>query len=68
MESREVVRIVTLRSTIHTHTADDALTLRPLVQMARDRELKIFRSGLEGWIRAGSPPSPGSWWRKSPEP
>lgn len=29
MESREVVRIVTLRSTIHTHTAEDALTLRP---------------------------------------
>lgn len=33
MESREVVRIVTLRSTIHTHTADDALTLRPLVKL-----------------------------------
>ncbi|NEC67260.1 winged helix DNA-binding domain-containing protein [Streptomyces sp. SID9727] len=48
MESREVVRIVTLRSTIHTHTADDALTLRPLVQAARDRELGIFRKGLTG--------------------
>lgn len=48
MESREVVRIVTLRSTIHTHTADDALTLRPLVQPARERELKIFRHGLTG--------------------
>ncbi|WP_406456522.1 winged helix DNA-binding domain-containing protein [Streptomyces sp. NBC_00876] len=48
MESREVVRIVTLRSTIHTHTADDALTLRPLVQEARDRELKTFRKGLAG--------------------
>ncbi|WP_285565839.1 winged helix DNA-binding domain-containing protein [Streptomyces sp. RTGN2] len=48
MESREVVRIVTLRSTIHTHTADDALTLRPLVQEARDRELRIFRKGLVG--------------------
>ncbi|MGP3632588.1 winged helix DNA-binding domain-containing protein [Streptomyces sp. 24-1644] len=48
MESREVVRIVTLRSTIHTHTADDALTLRPLVQAARERELKIFRAGLAG--------------------
>lgn len=48
MESREVVRIVTLRSTIHTHTADDALTLRPLVQPARDRELKVFRRGLTG--------------------
>ncbi|MFJ1900160.1 MULTISPECIES: winged helix DNA-binding domain-containing protein [unclassified Streptomyces] len=48
MESREVVRIVTLRSTIHTHTADDALTLRPLVQEARDRELRIFRNRLVG--------------------
>ncbi|MFI7082415.1 winged helix DNA-binding domain-containing protein [Streptomyces anulatus] len=48
MESREVVRIVTLRSTLHTHTADDALTLRPLVQAARERELKNFRRGLEG--------------------
>ncbi|MFE7483580.1 winged helix DNA-binding domain-containing protein [Streptomyces sp. NPDC057552] len=48
MESREVVRIVTLRSTLHTHTADDALTLRPLVQAARDRELKVFRRGLAG--------------------
>ncbi|MFC8975993.1 winged helix DNA-binding domain-containing protein [[Kitasatospora] papulosa] len=48
MESREVVRIVTLRSTIHTHTTEDALTLRPLVQPARDRELHMFRSGLTG--------------------
>ncbi|MEU9064137.1 winged helix DNA-binding domain-containing protein [Streptomyces sp. NPDC048430] len=48
MESREVVRIVSLRSTIHTHTAEDALTLRPLVQPARDRELNMFRSGLTG--------------------
>ncbi|MET8329071.1 winged helix DNA-binding domain-containing protein [Streptomyces sp. NPDC005181] len=48
MESREVVRIVTLRSTIHTHTADDALTLRPLVQPARGRELHMFRKGLAG--------------------
>lgn len=48
MADREVVRIVTLRSTIHTHTADDALTLRPLVQPARDRELIAFRKGLAG--------------------
>ncbi|MFF5900589.1 winged helix DNA-binding domain-containing protein [Streptomyces argenteolus] len=48
MESREVVRIVTLRSTIHTHTAEDALTLRPLVQPARQRELHMFRHGLAG--------------------
>ncbi len=48
MASREVARLVTLRSTIHTHTADDCLTLRPLVQAARDRELKQFRTGLAG--------------------
>ncbi|MFJ6985507.1 MULTISPECIES: winged helix DNA-binding domain-containing protein [unclassified Streptomyces] len=48
MADREVVRIVTMRSTIHTHTADDCLTLRPLVQPARDRELTYFRKGLAG--------------------
>ncbi|MFF6994405.1 winged helix DNA-binding domain-containing protein [Streptomyces sp. NPDC008313] len=48
MAAREVVRIVTMRSTIHTHTADDALTLRPFVQSARDRELHSFRKGLAG--------------------
>ncbi len=48
MADREVVRIVTMRSTIHTHTADDCLTLRPLVQPARDRELTTFRKGLAG--------------------
>ncbi|WP_330333412.1 winged helix DNA-binding domain-containing protein [Streptomyces sp. NBC_00536] len=48
MESRQVVRMVTMRSTIHTHTAEDALTLRPLVQPARDREIGNFRKGLVG--------------------
>ncbi|MEV6113071.1 winged helix DNA-binding domain-containing protein [Streptomyces sp. NPDC052109] len=48
MAGREAARIVTLRSTLHTHTADDCLTLRPLVQPARDRELGTFRGGLAG--------------------
>ncbi|WP_405877225.1 winged helix DNA-binding domain-containing protein [Streptomyces sp. NBC_00005] len=48
MADREVVRIVSMRSTIHTHTADDCLILRPLVQPARDRELTNFRTGLAG--------------------
>ncbi|QIP83933.1 winged helix DNA-binding domain-containing protein [Streptomyces sp. Tu 2975] len=48
METREVGRLVTMRSTIHTHTADDCLLLRPLVQPARDRELAQFRTGLVG--------------------
>ncbi|MET9801133.1 winged helix DNA-binding domain-containing protein [Streptomyces sp. NPDC006368] len=48
MESRAVARIVTMRSTIHTHTADDVMRLRPLVQPARDREVNIFRKGLTG--------------------
>ncbi|MDG5808875.1 winged helix DNA-binding domain-containing protein [Streptomyces ossamyceticus] len=48
MAQRAVVRIVTMRSTIHTHTAEDCLTLRPLVQPARERELQLFRKGLVG--------------------
>ncbi|MEW2631363.1 winged helix DNA-binding domain-containing protein [Streptomyces sp. NPDC048389] len=48
MESRAVGRLVTMRSTIHTHTADDCMRLRPLVQAARDRELAQFRHGLAG--------------------
>ncbi|EFL18446.1 winged helix DNA-binding domain-containing protein [Streptomyces sp. C] len=48
MEERKVVRMVTMRSTIHTHTVRDALVLRPLVQGARDREVNYFRKGLAG--------------------
>lgn len=48
LASRDLVRIVTMRSTIHLHTADDALVLRPLVQAARSRELNAFRKGLTG--------------------
>ncbi|MFH7594239.1 winged helix DNA-binding domain-containing protein [Streptomyces racemochromogenes] len=48
MEEREVVRMVTMRSTIHTHTVEDARIVRPLVQGARDREVGYFRKGLVG--------------------
>ncbi|MFE2457419.1 winged helix DNA-binding domain-containing protein [Streptomyces sp. NPDC059402] len=48
MADRRVARLVTMRSTIHTHTAEDCLTLRPLVQAARERELHAFRHGLTG--------------------
>ncbi|MET9390893.1 winged helix DNA-binding domain-containing protein [Streptomyces sp. NPDC006624] len=48
MAAREAVRIVTLRSTIHTHTADDCLALRPLTQPAMERELANFGKGLAG--------------------
>ncbi|MFJ5261785.1 winged helix DNA-binding domain-containing protein [Streptomyces sp. NPDC088387] len=48
LADREVVRMVTLRSTIHLHTADDGLALRPFAQAAADRELKIFHKGLAG--------------------
>jgi hypothetical protein len=48
MADREVARTVTLRSTLHTHTADDCLALRPFVQDARTRELRNFREGLAG--------------------
>ncbi|WP_225794237.1 winged helix DNA-binding domain-containing protein [Streptomyces aculeolatus] len=48
LESREVVRLVTLRSTVHLHTPADALTLRPFSAPALERELKIFRARLAG--------------------
>ncbi|WP_353945542.1 winged helix DNA-binding domain-containing protein [Streptomyces sp. HUAS MG91] len=48
LAARRVARIVTMRSTIHLHTAEDAMTLRPLVQPARERELRLFRKGLDG--------------------
>jgi hypothetical protein len=48
LADRAAVRIVTMRSTIHLHSADDSLTLRPLVQPARDREITYFRGGLVG--------------------
>ncbi|MFD4374488.1 winged helix DNA-binding domain-containing protein [Streptomyces sp. NPDC058486] len=49
MESRAVARIVTLRSTVHTHTARDAVALRAFAQPgAIDRELGIFRKRLGG--------------------
>ncbi|MFJ7069942.1 winged helix DNA-binding domain-containing protein [Streptomyces sp. NPDC101115] len=49
MEARQVARIVTMRSTVHTHTAADAVALRRLVQAgAVDRELRMFLKGLDG--------------------
>ncbi|MEV6331221.1 winged helix DNA-binding domain-containing protein [Streptomyces sp. NPDC051909] len=49
MESRRVARIVSLRSTVHTHTAADAVPLRRLVQDgAIERELRMFGKGLVG--------------------
>ncbi|MET9348732.1 winged helix DNA-binding domain-containing protein [Streptomyces termitum] len=49
MESRAVARIASLRSTVHTHTARDAVALRALVQSgAISRELAMFRKGLAG--------------------
>ncbi|MFD6416576.1 winged helix DNA-binding domain-containing protein [Streptomyces sp. NPDC060194] len=48
MADRSIVRIVTMRSTIHTHTAEDCLTLRPFVQPARERELRMFLKRMPG--------------------
>lgn len=45
---RGVVRIALMRSTVHLVTADDCLTLRPLVQPALERGLSNFRRGLGG--------------------
>lgn len=41
--NRDVVRIVTLRGTIHLHTAADCLLLRPLAQEILDKELMRHR-------------------------
>ncbi len=57
-----------MRSTIHAHTADDCLGLRPLVQPARDRELGLFRDGLAGVDLDRLAPSPGTWWRPNRAP
>ncbi|MEU5161870.1 winged helix DNA-binding domain-containing protein [Streptomyces sp. NPDC020875] len=51
MADRRVARMVTMRSTLHTHTAADCLALRPLLQSGGpDRELRAFRNrgGLDG--------------------
>lgn len=53
MASREVGRMVTLRSTIHTHTAEDCLALRPFAQPLIESELRNFRAGLAGVDLAG---------------
>src|ERR1700753_1639131 len=39
LESRQVVRIALMRSTIHLVTADDALAWRPLIQAVLDQGL-----------------------------
>ncbi|MFF9897953.1 winged helix DNA-binding domain-containing protein [Streptomyces longispororuber] len=48
MARRAAVRAVTMRSTVHTLTADDLLLLRPLSRPAVERELRMFREGLVG--------------------
>jgi hypothetical protein len=51
LESRELVRIVVMRGTIHLVTADDALALRPLMQPVLAREIRNhseFAPLLEG--------------------
>ncbi|MDI9884422.1 winged helix DNA-binding domain-containing protein [Streptomyces sp. HNM0645] len=49
MESRAVARMVTMRSTLHTHGAHDCLTLRPFAQPGGpERELRMFTRRLGG--------------------
>jgi Winged helix DNA-binding domain len=43
LEERQVVRLPLMRSTIHLVTADDCLTIRPLVQPVLDAELARYR-------------------------
>ncbi|MFJ3160601.1 winged helix DNA-binding domain-containing protein [Streptomyces kanasensis] len=48
MERREVARVVTMRSTLHTHTADDVLALGPFTRPVGDRGVRQFRKRLTG--------------------
>lgn len=48
LESRRAVRMVTMRSTIHLHTAADARDLRAFTQPAIEGELRQFRKRLVG--------------------
>jgi Winged helix DNA-binding domain len=43
LEERQVVRLPLMRSTIHLVSADDCLTIRPLVQPVLDAELARYR-------------------------
>lgn len=49
IEDRSAVRVALMRSTIHLVTADDCLTLRPVVQPALDAQVKAsYGRALEG--------------------
>src|SRR3954470_12041924 len=49
LEERRVVRIALQRSTIHLVTAEDALALRPALQVVQERSMKgTFGRALEG--------------------
>ncbi len=48
LETREVVRIALMRSTIHLVSARDALFLRPLVQAATDRARLAYGARWQG--------------------
>ncbi len=59
LESRELVRIALMRSTLHLVTAEDALALRPLLQPAVERPMQgrgrteLREHGLEQIAHAG---------------
>ncbi|MGW4478196.1 winged helix DNA-binding domain-containing protein [Rhodococcus triatomae] len=71
IEDRSVVRIVTMRGTVHAVTAEDALELRPWTQPIMDRDLRtntqhakaladLDRQSLESWARARLEASPST--------
>ncbi len=55
MASREVARLVTLRATIHTHTADDCLALRPSSRPRPTASCAPSAAGSPESTSAGSP-------------
>jgi len=50
LDSRRLVRVAAMRSTIHLLTAQDALDLRPVLQPALDRELQVPAFKSLRWI------------------
>ena len=59
LEDRSLVRLLTLRGTIHLLTADDALALRPWTLPVHDRERKVSQNTRPG----PAPRRPTRWPR-----
>lgn len=50
LDSRRLVRVAAMRSTVHLLTPQDALDLRPVIQPAMDRELQVPAFKSLRWV------------------